>query len=300
MSENAGTAPAATDRGVFIPGGRTGVLLVHGLGGTPTELRYVAQALARSGHTVYCCQLAGHCGTPEELRLSTWRDWYASVEAAHDKLKQHCDVVFAGGLSMGAILALHLGYNRPNSVHGLLLFAPALRLDGWAMPWHSRLLRFVRPTPIPLEFDMPEHEPYGIKDERMRAIVVSGMQSGNTAEAGIFSTPLRSLANMNALCSMVRRNLGKIKQPAFIAHPRNDDMASFNNAVYVQKHLGGLVDCVVLDNSYHIVTLDQQREVVAERSIDFVARVERGVQARGGVRPVVPAGRGKDLRTDKA
>lgn len=300
MGENAGAGPQSTDRAVFIPGGRTGILLVHGLGGTPIEMRYVAQALARSGHTVYCCQLAGHCGTPEELRLSTWRDWYASVEAAHDKLKQHCDVIFAGGLSMGAILALHLGYNRPNGVHGLLLFAPAFRLDGWAMPWHSRLLRFVRPTPIPLEFEMPEKEPYGIKDERMRAIVISGMQSGNTAEAGIFSTPLRSLANMNALCSMVRRNLGKIKQPAFVAHPRNDDMASFDNAVYVQKNLGGLVDCVVLDNSYHIVTLDQQREVVAERSIEFVARVERAMQGRVPVRPAAPAGRGKDLRSDKA
>jgi carboxylesterase len=299
MSETAG-AGQASDRSVFIPGGRTGILLVHGLGGTPIEMRYVAQALARSGHTVYCCQLAGHCGTPEELRLSTWRDWYASVEAAHDKLKQHCDVIFAGGLSMGAILALHLGYNRPTSVNGLLLFAPALRLDGWAMPWHSRLLRFVRPTPIPLEFDMPEKEPYGIKDERMRAIVISGMQSGNTAEAGIFSTPLRSLANMNALCSTVRRNLGKIKQPTFIAHPRDDDMASFDNAVHIQKKLGGLVDCVVLDNSYHIVTLDQQREVVAERSIDFVARVERSMQSRFQARPAVPAGRSKDLRSDKA
>jgi carboxylesterase len=300
MGDNAGFAAQAPDRGVFIPGGRTGVLLVHGLGGTPTELRYVAQALARSGHTVYCCQLAGHCGAPEELRLSTWRDWYASVEAAHDKLKQHCDVIFAGGLSMGAILALHLGYNRPNGVDGLLLFAPALRLDGWAMPWHSRLLRFVRPTPIPLEFDMPEHEPYGIKDERMRAIVVSGMQAGNTAEVGVFSTPLRSLANMNALCSVVRRNLGKIKQPAFIAHPRNDDMASFRNAIHLQTHLGGLVDCVVLDNSYHIVTLDQQREVVAERSIEFVARVERALQGRVKSRPAVVPSRSKDKRSDKA
>ena len=67
------------DRSLFIPGGRVGILLVHGLGGTPVELRFIAQALARAGHTVYCCQLAGHCGTPEELRRSTWREWYASV-----------------------------------------------------------------------------------------------------------------------------------------------------------------------------------------------------------------------------
>ena len=67
------------DRSHFIRGGRLGVLLVHGLGGTPTELRFVAHGLARAGHTVYCCQLAGHCATPEELRRSTWQEWYASV-----------------------------------------------------------------------------------------------------------------------------------------------------------------------------------------------------------------------------
>ncbi|MDX2201665.1 MAG: alpha/beta fold hydrolase [Hyphomicrobiaceae bacterium] len=263
------------DRSVLIPGGRLGVLLVHGLGGTPVELRFVAQALARQGHTVYCCQLAGHCGTPEELRRSTWKEWYASVEAAHDRLKPHCDVIVAGGLSMGAILALHLAYNRPNGVQGLLLLAPALHLDGWAMPWHSRLLRYVRPTRVPLEMDLPERDPYGIKDERMRAIVVSGMQSGNAGEAGVFSTPLRSFANMNALVAVVRRNLPRIKQPAFIAHPREDDMASLDNTHILQRHLGGLVETLVLDNSYHIVTLDQQRHLVADRCTDFVARLGR-------------------------
>jgi carboxylesterase len=298
MSETTGHVDQTQDRSLFIPGGRVGVLLVHGLGGTPVEMRYVAQALARAGHTVYCCQLAGHCGTPEELRRSTWREWYASVEAAHDKLKQHCDVILTGGLSMGCMLALHLAYNRPNSVHGLLLYAPALRLDGWAMPWHSRLLRFVKPTPIPLEFDLPESEPYGIKDERMRAIVVSGMQSGNSGESGTFSTPMRSLANMNALVSVVRRNLGKIKQPTLIVHPRNDDMASLRNAQYLQTHMGGLVDCLVLDNSYHIVTLDQQRHLVADRSVAFVAVLEAAVQARKPARPAAQA-KPKDARSEK-
>src|SRR5215470_20129737 len=89
------------DRSLFVEGGRLGVLLIHGLGGTPVELRFIAQGLARAGHTSYCCQLAGHCGTPEELRRSTWREWYASVEAAHDRLKEHCDTILVGGLSMG-------------------------------------------------------------------------------------------------------------------------------------------------------------------------------------------------------
>lgn len=264
------------DRSVFIPGGRVGVLLIHGLGGTPVELRFVAQGLARAGYTVLCSQLAGHGGTPEELRRSTWPEWYASVEAAHDRLREHCDIVVAGGLSMGCILALLLAQNRPQGVQGLLLLAPALKLDGWAMPWHSRLLQYVRPTRVRLEWDVAEREPYGIKDERMRALVVSGMQSG---EAGTYSTPLRSFANMNALVAVVKKGLGRVRQPAFIVHPRDDDMASLKNTHYLQSNLGGLVETLILDDSYHIVTLDQQRHLVVETSERFVARVERTATA---------------------
>ncbi|HEX6001302.1 MAG TPA: alpha/beta fold hydrolase [Hyphomicrobiaceae bacterium] len=278
------------DRSLFIEGGRVGILLIHGLGGTPVELRFIAQALGRAGHTVYCCQLAGHCSTPEELRRSTWREWLASVEAAHDKLAQQCDVILTGGLSMGGILALHLAQKRPQGVHGLLLFAPTLKLDGWSMPWHSRLLQYVRPTPIPLEIDLPEHEPYGLKDERVRRLVVSSMQSGDAGAAGVFSTPVRSFANFNALVASVKPDLGKVRQPALIVHPREDDIASLRNAQFLQANLGGLVDTLVLDNSYHMVTLDQQRHIVAERAASFVAWVDGQVAAAR--RRVVPAARG--------
>jgi carboxylesterase len=265
------------DKSQFWPGGRVGVLLIHGLGGTPVELRFVAQALARAGNTVYSCQLAGHCGTPEELRRSTWHEWYTSVEEAHDKLRENCDVIVAGGLSMGGILALHLAHNKQREVQGLLLFAPTLKLDGWSMPWHSKLLQYVRPLPIRLEIDLAEREPYGIKDERVRRLVLSSMQSGDSGAAGIFSTPVRSFAHFNAMVAAVKPNLATIKQPAFIVHPREDDMASLKNAQYLQANLGGLVETLVLDDSYHIVTLDQQRHIVAERADRFVGWV--GAQA---------------------
>jgi carboxylesterase len=261
------------DKSQYWPGGRVGILLIHGLGGTPVELRFVAQALARAGHTVYCCQLAGHCGTPEELRRSTWHEWYLSVEEAHDRLKQDCDVILAGGLSMGGILALHLAQNRPEEVQGLVLFAPTLKLDGWSMPWHSKILQYVRPLPIRLEIDLAEREPYGIKDERVRRIVLSSMQAGDSASAGVFSTPVRSFGHFNSLVAAVKPNLGAVKQPTLIVHPREDDMASLKNAQYLQAHLGGLVDTLILDDSYHIVTLDQQRHLVAERAEQFVGWV---------------------------
>ena len=114
----------------------------------------------------------------------------------------------------------------------------------------------------------------------MRALVVSAMQSGDGSLAGVFSTPLRSFANLNALVSVVKRDLGKVCQPALIVHPREDDMASLENAHYLQKHLGGLVDTLVLDNSYHMVTLDQQRHIVAQRAASFVEWLQSALLAR--------------------
>jgi carboxylesterase len=282
------------DRSEFLPGGRVGFLLIHGLGGMPAELRIVARGLAQEGHTVYSMQLAGHGGTPEELRRSTWRQWVESVEQAHDRLQEHCDVVIAGGLSMGAILALHLAQTRPDGVQGLLLYAPALKLDGWAMPWYGRIINYIRPTRIPLEVELPEHEPYGLKDERVRAFVVQAMQNNN-GEAGVFSTPVRSFANFNALVAQVKRRLGVVTQPVLIVHPREDDMASLKNAQYLQTHLGGLVDTLVLDNSYHIITLDQQRHLVVERTKSFVAWLERSLPALAA-QPARPPQRAIDDR----
>src|SRR5262252_9674427 len=130
------------DRSFKLGKGRTGFLLVHGLGGTPIELKFVAKGLARLGFRVHCCQLAGHCGDQADLLATGWTDWYASVTVAFDELRGECDTVIVGGLSMGAVLALHLAAKRTDEVHGLALYAPTLWHDGWAMPWSVFWLNF--------------------------------------------------------------------------------------------------------------------------------------------------------------
>ncbi|MEZ5853577.1 MAG: alpha/beta fold hydrolase [Hyphomicrobiaceae bacterium] len=268
-------SPGIPDRSTFHPGSRVGFLLIHGMGGTPVELRYVAQAIARAGYTVSCCQLAGHCSSVEQLRNSTWEQWYASVEAAHDRLKTHCDVIIAGGLSMGGILAAHLAQNRPEGVQALAFFAPTLWLNGWSMPWYSRALRYIRPTRFHVTMTLPEHEPYGLKDERVRALVVKSMQSTDSSEAGVFCTPVRCFSHFNALCDAVKPRLGEIKVPSLILHPREDDIADIDNAYFLQRKLGGRVEMVVLEDSYHIITLDKQRQVVVDRSLAFAAEIAK-------------------------
>lgn len=273
---NASAEPEIVDRSIYHEGGDTGILLIHGLGGTPVEMRFVAQGLARAGFTVYCCQLAGHCGTPDQLRHSHRNEWRASVDAALDRLRERCSTIIAGGLSMGALLALDVAQRHPDEVHGLVLFAPSLKLDGWAMDWKSRyVLPLVRPSPWRSNIYLAEREPYGIKDERIRAFVVSSMQGGDSSAAGVFSTPLHAFAHFSALSAEVKRKLPTVAAPTLILHPRDDDMASLDNALKIQRRLAGLVELVVLDDSYHIITLDRQRHVVVERAVAFARGLER-------------------------
>ena len=81
----------------------------------------------------------------------------------------------------------------------------------------------------------------------------------------------------------VKRRLGMISQPTHIFHPRDDDQSDLANAVTIARGLGGPVELTVLDDSYHMVTLDRQRSVVVERTVDFACRLTRCIEERAAV-----------------
>jgi carboxylesterase len=255
-------------------GGRTGFLLIHGLGGTPVEMRVVARALNRAGHTVHCPQLAGHCAGEAELLATGWRDWARSVFDELDRMRAICDRVIVGGLSMGAVMAMHVAAARPEGVDGLALYAPTLWYDGWSIPRYSFLLKWLIRTPFGRRYSFVEREPYGVKDLRARSLITAAITRGDSSEAGLLGTPSGSLQQMWALIAQTRREMPTIRCPALLLHAREDDIASLSNAFYIQRHLGGLVDAVILDDSYHLVTIDQQRDIVIERSLALAARLE--------------------------
>jgi len=267
-----------TDLSMFTPGGRTGFLLIHGLSGTPVELRYIANGLVRAGHTVACPQLAGHCGTLEELRSTGWQDWLASVETALERMREHCDHVFVGGLSMGAVLALKVAARNPDIVRGTTLYAPTLWFDGWGVPAYARLFRLVTQKWCADLFHFTERPPYGIKDARLRKIIAEALESGDPSKAGFFSVPGGLLLELRWLVDSVKKDLRDLKIPTLLLHPREDDRASLSNAMYLERHLGGRVETVVLEDSYHIITLDRQRDVVLERSLSFAKSVVTAVE----------------------
>ncbi len=266
----------APDVGFKMKGGKTGILLLHRLCGTPVEMRFVANGLAKQGYTVSCPMLAGHCAGARELSASTWVDWYRSAEEALDDLAKTCETVIVGGLSTGAILAVMLAAKNPKKVAATALLAPTLWLNGWMIPWYARLFRLVNHKWVANLFSFPHHDPHGIKDERIREFIQRARQTRGSAEAGHPSTPGGAVFEhrklVNAVCKLARY----VRQPSLIVHPLEDDYAALSNATYLRDEMNGSVDLVVLDDCYHIVTVDRQRHLVVEAIDRFATSLTGG------------------------
>lgn len=278
----------ADDGTQWITGGKLGVLLIHGLGGSPAELGPLARALGDAGHAVGSVLLAGHGRGETGLAASTLAEWRDSALAAHGVLSRRCERVIVAGLSMGGLLALDMARLRPKRVHGIVLLAPTLRLDGWAMPHAARFAGALPSRLVPAGASIRERHPYGIKDERIRALVLASMQGRKSTS--VFATPLRSLIEFRALADGIKQHLGQIRQPTLIIHPREDDMANLSNAHDIAAALGGLTETLVLDDSYHLVTLDRQRRLVQSRVVAFAAALATSELLEPQVPHCVPAG----------
>jgi len=291
--ETGSSAAAARSQAFAWPGGRSGVLLVHGLAGTPVEMRFVARGLHAAGFTVHAVQLAGHCGSVADLVATGWRDWRKSVEAAVDALAAQVDHVFVAGLSMGAVLALELAIARPELVRGVALYGTTFRYDGWAVPRSARwsvLLPVVCALGLGRERQVLEPPPYGIKDERTRAWIVGSMLGGDSAAAGLPGTPWGALAEFIALSRHVRRRLGRVRAACLVVHSADDDIASLANVELIRRGVAAPVETVLLDDSYHMVVIDRQRDVLIDRSVRFFhALAEAGTGAVQAVRPASDA-----------
>lgn len=260
----------------LLRGGRAGVLLIHGLTGTPAEMRFVGKGLNRAGFTVYGMQLAGHCGSEADLLRTGWRDWTRSVAAGAERLRREVDHLFVAGLSMGSVLALNLAIERPQWVDGLGLYGSTLFYDGWTIP---RIARLSFLLPVVCGMGLFRHRrfmesfPYGIKDERVRMRIAGAMLDGQSAAAGLPGNPWPSLAEFHKLVWHVRPRLHEVRAPALIMHAADDDIASVRNARVIAQRVTGPTETVLLNDSYHMVTVDGERDKVIARSADFFSRI---------------------------
>jgi carboxylesterase len=272
--------------GIFEKRGRAGMLLVHGVTGTPTEMKPLVRKLVAQDFTVACPQLAGHCSTLRELKKTRWEDWYATLESSLDFLRNECDAIVVSGLSMGALLALKLAADHPERIDGIATLSATFVYDGWNVPRVRQ--RWLLPLVIysPLRYFLSYHEPapYGIKDERIRSLITTVYEKygANMPEAyGYSEFPGVTIRETFRLIRAVKRDLSRVVAPLLVVHSTEDDMASLDNARFLMDSVSsGHVESFYVDDTYHVLTLDKRRDDVSERVGDFSLRCTAGTLKR--------------------
>lgn len=273
----------AHDTGFSLNGRDAGtVILVHGLTGTPQEMKGLGQLLHRQGYRVVCPRLANHGEPIEILRRTRWQECYQSIretllslDAAHEP-----GPVFAAGLSMGALLALVLADEFPHRIAGVSCLSPTLFYDGWNMPWSRHLLPLGYFTPLHHWFYFKEEPPYGIKNEAIRRRIHQSYERASLQDLGLVGQygypyfPVSLLCELHALVRHLKTRLSAITTPVQLIQAEEDDMTSVKNSQFVYDRISSSVkELVLLHDSYHIITVDQERDLVAERMGAFFRRV---------------------------
>jgi len=131
---------------------RRGVILVHGLLGSPLQLHDIGQAFLKAGYLVRSILLTGHGLTPEALDTVVWQDWLSLVAFACQQLA--ADVAHAVwlGYSGGGALCLQQALTSDVitelNLKNLITIAPPLRLK---TPL-ATLIPLLRFWPKPIKF----------------------------------------------------------------------------------------------------------------------------------------------------
>ncbi|MFM9939374.1 MAG: alpha/beta hydrolase [Hyphomicrobiaceae bacterium] len=249
-----------------------GVLLLHGITGSPVEMKPVAKKLHRAGYAVFAPLLAGHGIDLATLRRTRWKDWYGGALKASDWFTQRCDETFVAGICGGGLLGLRLAHEQP-CIRAAAVYSPLLAYDGWNAPLHYRFGHIAVPIALRLGLSryisVKERHPFGIKSERLRRLLA---ETDGGMRGTLPAFPVETLHQTFRMYRWIRKNLPHIRTPSLLIHSRIDDLAGPQNAEYIAEHIGGPCEVDWLENSYHMVHVDQESGIVAERTRLFFDR----------------------------
>jgi len=287
--------PGARPTDLFMPAqSSTLVYLIHGVTGTPLEMKYLARKLSQQGWDVYLPTLPGHCLRLRDMVRSNEEDWLRHVQTQLEFCRSIYPRLIVGGLSAGALFALQA--STTISLDGIVVLSPTFFYDGWNSPWTLRLLPFGikrLPTFLQYLFIHLDGYPYGIKEpalqrrireayhplyrlraflRRFRSETPQLPQRSNSTEAvGYPIYSLKTLADLDRLYEIVKGTLHRVTAPTVILQSMEDDYTSPRNAELVYDTIrSSKKRLVLLDDCYHVITIDKKRDVVAKEVSKFI------------------------------
>lgn len=249
------------------------LLLFHGLLSSPQEFGLIAHSLKGRGIRYEGVSVPGYTMESNPLSPSwqRWRDSACSAVDAHISVDQP---VVLGGLCMGGVLAAAVALQQRQRIAGLVLISPTFTYDGWAMSSIRHLRHIGYWTGLDRFFSVAEREPYGVKSPKIRKWVIREMEQRAQSAVGPARLPLRAVREGERMMAKVRETLAELDCPLLVIHAREDEITRLES---VQQLFDTLPqrdkELVVLENSYHMVTIDNDRHEVVVVLDRFVKRL---------------------------
>ncbi|MFH1356947.1 MAG: alpha/beta fold hydrolase [bacterium] len=234
------------------------VLLIHGFTGTPDCLRYVANYLHSLSFTVSAPLLPGHGSTREKLAKTDWKEWYQTVKQAYSDLKKDYARIYVVGLSLGGLLSLKLAQDYPDNIHAMACLATPTKLNKWA----EKLLPIITNTPLKYMYRYQKKLEPDVKDPHARINFYD-----------IDHMPISCIQSIIKLQKLVRTDMSKITCPTLLMHSRYDSTAPFESMNDIAKNISAThTETVALENSFHLISIDYEKDLVCEKIGDFFVR----------------------------
>ncbi|HEX2575021.1 MAG TPA: alpha/beta fold hydrolase [Aquihabitans sp.] len=235
-------------------GGPVGALVLHGFTGNPGSMRGVAEALAAAGFTVDLPLLPGHGTKVDDMIPTGWDDWLGHAEARYQALAQRCEQVVVVGLSMGGALTAWLGSDHPE-IAGLVCINAVVSVPPGMREGVTELL--------------------ASGADRFDGIG-SDIADPDSVETAYPQTPLAPLLTMFEAADTLGDRLGRITSPLLIVTSTQDHVVPPENSDLLAAQASGPVERLACERSYHVVTLDFDKDLVIEATVDFARKVTAG------------------------
>ncbi|MDQ0220252.1 alpha/beta fold hydrolase [Peribacillus cavernae] len=228
----------------FLSGNSVGILICHGFNGTPQSMQYLCERFAKHGFTVYSLRLKGHGTHEEEMESCCQDDWMKDVEDGYRLLKQTCRKVFVIGQSMGGALAFDLAGKV--DCDGVIAINAALKVPDYEPYRHLSSPRFI-----------PDGKP--------------DIRNSEAVEITYQRVPVKAVNELLFLMDRVKIALQKVTCPVLLFHSPEDHVVPAHCS-YEIYHLISSKDktMISLNNSYHVASLDYDRDKIAEEAISFM------------------------------
>ncbi|MEH7178471.1 alpha/beta hydrolase [Neobacillus vireti] len=237
----------------FFKGNEIGILISHGFVGTPQSVKYLGEYLAAEGFTVYGVRLKGHGTHFEDMENCSYQDWIQSLEDGYSFLQQHCSEIFVIGQSMGGTLTLNLA-NKYRDIKGIMLINAAIN-------------------------SIPPMERF--KNKRFPRFVHEGapdIKAKNVHEITYTKAPVRSINQLFLLISETRDKLPGISCPVLAFRSEEDHVVPPENTNFILSAVQSEIKEVVpLYNSYHVASMDYDKEFIGEQCSLFINKLTSNV-----------------------